>query len=61
MLGLTPRLRKGRGEEGKRESFGFVSINANRWSSWAYLDPTVKLCKWKAAMVYLDKVMRELP
>ena len=47
-------------EEGRRERFDFVFIDADWDNQWAYFDWGVRLSKGKGSVVYVDNVVRQL-
>ena len=58
-LEVLPNLEK-EIEQGKREKFDFVFIDADWDNQWAYFDWGVKLSKGKGSVVYVDNVVRQL-
>ena len=47
-------------EDGRREKFDFVFIDADWDNQWAYFDWGVRLSKGKGSVVYVDNVVRQL-
>lgn len=47
-------------EEGKREPFDFVFIDADWPNQWRYFDFAVKVSKGKGAVVYVDNVVQNM-
>lgn len=58
-LEVLPKLGK-EIEEGSRERFDFVFIDADWDNQWAYFDWGVKLSKGKGSVIYVDNVVRQL-
>jgi predicted O-methyltransferase YrrM len=58
-LEVLPRLER-EIEEGRRERFDFVFIDADWDNQWAYFDWGVRLSKGKGSVVYVDNVVRQL-
>ncbi|CAL5872646.1 uncharacterized protein PFLUO_LOCUS6912 [Penicillium psychrofluorescens] len=47
-------------QEGKREPFDFVFIDADWDNQWNYFDYGVKVARGKGSVVYVDNVVREM-
>jgi len=58
-LDVLPRIAK-EIEEGKRERFDFVFIDADWDNQWNYFDWGVKLSNGKGSVLYVDNTVREL-
>lgn len=58
-LDVLPRIAK-EVEEGKRERFDFVFIDADWENQWNYFDWGVKLSNGKGSVLYVDNTVREL-
>jgi predicted O-methyltransferase YrrM len=58
-LDVLPTLAK-EIEEGKRERFDFIFIDADWDNQWAYFDWGVKLSNRRGSVVYVDNVVRQL-
>ncbi|EON69388.1 hypothetical protein W97_08648 [Coniosporium apollinis CBS 100218] len=56
-LEVLPRLRK-EVEEGRRERYGFVFIDADKQNNWSYFDESVKMCV-PGACIVVDNVVRK--
>jgi predicted O-methyltransferase YrrM len=58
-LEVLPTLQK-EIEEGVREKFDFIFIDADWDNQWAYFDWGVKLSRGRGSVVYVDNVVRQL-
>ncbi|KAJ5556819.1 hypothetical protein N7494_000734 [Penicillium frequentans] len=58
-LNILPKLAE-EIEEGKREPFDFVFIDADWDNQWNYFDFGVKLSKGKGAVIYVDNAVRNM-
>ncbi|KAK5208342.1 hypothetical protein LTR99_006136 [Exophiala xenobiotica] len=58
-LDVLPRLAE-EIDQGKREKYDLIFIDADWDNQWAYFDWGVKLSKGKGSVVYVDNVVRQL-